>query len=44
MNLNGNPQQPKSETAGNAVKQMNPALKISAYVDKVGTDTEAKYK
>jgi len=34
---------PKSETAAKAVTQMNPSLKITAYVDKVGTDTESKY-
>eukprot|EP01114_Cavostelium_apophysatum_P007108 TRINITY_DN1882_c0_g1_i1.p1 TRINITY_DN1882_c0_g1~~TRINITY_DN1882_c0_g1_i1.p1 ORF type:complete len:1017 (+),score=344.72 TRINITY_DN1882_c0_g1_i1:189-3239(+) len=36
-------QKPKSETAANAVTVMNPAIKITSYLDKVGPETESKY-
>jgi len=36
-------QHPKSETAANAVRAMNPNLKVIAYQDKVGPDSETKY-
>lgn len=36
-------QKPKSESAANASKKMNPALKIIANLDKVGPETENKY-
>lgn len=34
---------PKSTTAAAAAKAMNPAMRIQAEQDKVGTETEAKY-
>jgi len=36
-------QQPKSATAGKAVKVMNPNLNVEAFLDKVGPETEDKY-
>lgn len=33
----------KSDTAAMAVKQMNPALKITAHQNRVGPDTERVY-
>jgi ubiquitin-activating enzyme E1-like protein 2 len=39
----GDIRSPKSSTAAKAALAMNPALHIEANLDKVGTDTEAKY-
>lgn len=36
-------QTPKSTTAGAAAKAMNPAIRVVAEQDKVGTETEGKY-
>eukprot|EP00003_Mantamonas_plastica_P023490 TRINITY_DN4238_c0_g1_i1.p1 TRINITY_DN4238_c0_g1~~TRINITY_DN4238_c0_g1_i1.p1 ORF type:complete len:1011 (-),score=457.88 TRINITY_DN4238_c0_g1_i1:44-3076(-) len=36
-------QQPKSETAANAVQAMNPDIKVDPHLEKVGPDTEDRY-